>query len=182
MQHRLETVDLFCDSVLLPVCSVQNIHRRESGVAHWNTSVQTSSLHVSALATGNLDRMSFGGQNYHGGQNPGLDIWSYMARLGVQMRGAGDDFFAEGDGVCAMRTCQYMTQVDIEELLHDDFTEFSCQAPGCKAKFKQLIDSEAHYNAKHRHSCQECKKNLPSAHLLDLHIAESHDTYFSVSF
>ena len=98
------------------------------------------------------------------------------------MRGAGDDFFAEGDGVCAMRTCQYMTQVDIEELLHDDFTEFSCQAPGCKAKFKQLIDSEAHYNAKHRHSCQECKKNLPSAHLLDLHIAESHDTYFSVSF
>jgi len=141
---------------------------------------QTSSLHVSALATGNLDRMSFGGQNYHGGQNPGLDIWSYMARLGVQMRGAGDDFFAEGDGVCAMRTCQYMTQVDIEELLHDDFTEFSCQAPGCKAKFKQLIDSEAHYNAKHRHSCQECKKNLPSAHLLDLHIAESHDTYFSL--
>ena len=136
---------------------------------------------MSLFGAGNLESMSsFGGQLYHGGQN-GLDIWSYIARLGVQMRGAGDDYFAEGDGVCAMRTCQYMTQVDIEEFLHKDLTEFSCQAPGCKAKFKQLIDSETHYNSKHRHSCQECKKNLPSAHLLDLHIAETHDTYFSVS-
>jgi len=123
--------------------------------------------------------MSFGGQLYHGGHH-GLDVWSYIARLGVSMKGAGDDFFAEGDAVCAMRTCQYMTQVDIEEFLHDDLTEFSCQAPGCKATFKQLIDSEAHYNAKHRHTCKECKKNLPSAHLLDLHIAETHDSYFSL--
>ena len=57
--------------------------------------------------------MSFGGQLYHGGHH-GLDVWSYIARLGVSMKGAGDDFFAEGDAVCAMRTCQYMTQVDIE--------------------------------------------------------------------
>ena len=44
--------------------------------------------------------MSFGGQLYHGGHH-GLDVWSYIARLGVSMKGAGDDFFAEGDAVCA---------------------------------------------------------------------------------
>ena len=110
----------------------------------------------------------------------GLDVWSYMARLGVQMRGAGDDFFADGDKVCAMRTCQYLTQIDLEELLHQDLDEFSCQVPGCRATFKQLIDNEAHYNAKHRHSCSECRKNLPSAPLLDLHISETHDSYFSL--
>ena len=118
---------------------------------------------------------------YEGGHHEvGLDIWSYLARLGVQMRGASDEFFTEGDKVCAMRTCQYLTQIDLEELLHKDHEEFSCQVPGCQAKFKQLIDNESHYNAKHRHSCSTCRKNLPSAHLLDLHISETHDTYFQL--
>jgi hypothetical protein len=108
------------------------------------------------------------------------DIWNYVARLGVQMRGASDDFFAEGDAVCAMRTCQYLTQIDVEELLHRDFDTFPCSVPGCQAKFSQLIDSEAHYNARHRHSCNTCKKSLPSAHLLDLHVAENHDSYFQL--
>ena len=79
--------------------------------------------------------MSALGGGHHGGHG-GLDIWSYIARLGVEMRGAGDDFFADGDNVCAMRTCQYMTQVDIEELLHKDFEPFSCQVPGCKVRQK----------------------------------------------
>ena len=73
-----------------------------------------------------------------------------------------------------------MTQVDIEALLHKDYETFPCQVPGCKATFKQLIDSEAHYNTKHRHVCSQCKKSLPSAHLLDLHIVETHDTYFQL--
>ena len=114
------------------------------------------------------------------GGHHGLDVWSYVARLGVHMRGAGDDFFAEGDSVCAMRTCQYMTQVDIEEFLHKDYEEFACSVPGCQARFSQLIDSETHYNAKHRHTCSQCKKCLPSPHLLDLHLSENHDSYFQL--
>lgn len=43
-----------------------------------------------------------------------------------------------------------------------------------------FAESEAHYNAKHRYTCKECRKNLPSAHLLDLHIIETHDTYFQL--
>lgn len=42
------------------------------------------------------------------------------------------------------------------------------------------LENEAHYNAKHRHTCKECRRNLPSAHLLDLHIIETHDTYFQL--
>ena len=80
--------------------------------------------------------MSFGGNGGHRGH--GLDIWSYVARLGVEMKGAGDEFFAEGDKICQMRTCQYLTQIDIEELLHKDLKEFSCQVPGCSSTFKQL--------------------------------------------
>ena len=114
------------------------------------------------------------------GGHHGLDVWSYVARLGVHMRGAGDDFFAEGDSMCAMRTCQYMTQVDIEEFLHKDYEEFACSVPTCQARFSQLIDSETHYNAKHRHACSQCKKCLPSAHLLDLHLSETHDSYFQL--
>jgi hypothetical protein len=51
-----------------------------------------------------------------------------------------------------------------------------------QAKFSQLLDSEAHYNAVHRHACSVCKKSLPSAHLLELHVTESHDSYFQVLY
>ena len=85
-----------------------------------------------------------------GGHYGGLDIWTYVARLGIQMRNAGDDFFVDGDAVCKMRTCQYMKQEDVEELLHKDLKTFPCSVPGCSAKFKQLVDSETHYNSKHR--------------------------------
>ena len=79
-----------------------------------------------------------------------------------------------------MRTCQYLTQEDEEELLHRDFEEFGCQVPGCKATFSQLIDSEFHYASKHSFACSVCNKSLPSSHLLALHISENHDSFFEV--
>ena len=110
-----------------------------------------------------------------------FDVWSYVARLGSRMRPASDPFFVEGDAVCQMRTCQYMMPLeDREDVLHADFEQFSCLAPGCQATFTQLIDSEAHYNAKHRHACSVCGKSLPSNHLLELHVMENHDTFFQV--
>lgn len=109
-----------------------------------------------------------------------LDIWSYLARQGVRIRGADDDFFAEGDAVCSMRSCQYLTEDDCEEFLHTDLQPFSCSAPGCQATFSQLVESESHYNARHRHSCNTCHHSLPSAHLLELHVLETHDTYFQL--
>ena len=76
--------------------------------------------------------------SYSSGGHYGLDIWTYVARMGIQMRNAGDDFFVDGDSICAMRTCQYMKQIDVEELLHKDFETFPCSIPGCSAKFSQL--------------------------------------------
>ena len=40
-----------------------------------------------------------------------LDVWQYVARLGVRPRPSpSDPFFSDGDAVCAMRTCTYLTQ------------------------------------------------------------------------
>jgi len=49
-----------------------------------------------------------------------------------------------------------------------------------QAKFLQLIDSEAHYNAVHKHSCSICKKSFPTGYLLELHVTEMHDSFFKV--
>ena len=45
---------------------------------------------------------------------------------------------------------------DIEELLHVDYAQFSCQVPGCGLKFSQLHESETHYAAAHRSACHHC--------------------------
>lgn len=39
---------------------------------------------------------------------------------------------------------------------------------------------ESHYNSLHRFLCGQCQKHLPSAHLLDLHLSETHDSFFAV--
>ncbi len=109
-----------------------------------------------------------------------FDVWTYLARLGVRSRTPSDPFFSDGDAVCQMRTCTYLTQEDEEELLHLDYAEFPCSAPGCSAAFSQLIDFETHYNSLHRHACDVCGLTAPSAHLLGLHVAESHDAFFAV--
>ena len=81
-----------------------------------------------------------------------LDVWQYVARLGVRPRPSpSDPFFSDGDAVCAMRTCTYLTQEDDEELLHPDHREFPCPAPDCGAAFTQLIEFETHYNSAHRY-------------------------------
>ena len=41
--------------------------------------------------------------------------------------------------------------------------------------FGSYADYETHYSQVHGNRCEECKKNLPTAHFLDLHIAENHD-------
>lgn len=44
--------------------------------------------------------------------------------------------------------------------------------------FNSLMGYEEHYNTSHRYVCGTCHKRLPSPHLLDLHISETHDSYF----
>ena len=57
--------------------------------------------------------------------------------------------------------------------------EFMCHVPGCVKVFETLVSFEDHYNTAHRYVCETCHKRLPSPHLLDLHISETHDSYFA---
>jgi len=109
-----------------------------------------------------------------------FNVWSYVAKMGVQVRSPSDPYFDEGNKLSKIDKPVFLVAEDIEEFLHRDFPKFSCQQPGCQAKFKQLHECEAHYNSVHRHSCSVCHRSLPSSHLLDLHIAENHDSFFSV--
>ena len=110
-----------------------------------------------------------------------FNVWAYVAKMGVSVKGPGTSrSLAEGDKVAGMTSPTFLTLEDIEEFLHVDYEEFSCQAPGCRETFSQLHQCETHYNAVHRHSCSVCRKSLPSPHLLELHLQESHDSFFAV--
>lgn len=109
-----------------------------------------------------------------------FNVWSYFAKVGVQVRVASDPFFEEGNRLCKVDEPIQLTVEDVEEFLHIDYNEFPCQIPGCPARFNQVYESEVHYNAVHKHNCSVCKKSLPSYHLLELHIQENHDSFFSI--
>lgn len=56
--------------------------------------------------------------------------------------------------------------------------EIFCNVCGCDMVFDNVCSYQSHYNAMHRFICSECRKSLPTEHLLDLHLSEQHDSYF----
>ncbi len=46
--------------------------------------------------------------------------------------------------------------------------------------FRTYAEYETHYHSTHTNRCVECGKNFPSAHLLDVHIEECHDSFAAV--
>lgn len=79
------------------------------------------------------------------------------------------------------------TIYDSEEEDHLEFSDESnvkkkpCPVPNCKFEANSLLDFENHYNTSHRYSCVECKKSFTTPHYLDLHVEESHDSFFAVA-
>lgn len=59
-------------------------------------------------------------------------------------------------------------------------SEFACHISGCTSTFKTLQEYEHHYNSLHRHVCCTCRRSLPTARLLDIHIQEWHDSLFAI--
>lgn len=59
-------------------------------------------------------------------------------------------------------------------------SEFACHISGCSSVFSTLEEYEHHYNSLHRHVCCSCRRSLPSARLLDIHIQEWHDSLFTI--
>jgi len=66
------------------------------------------------------------------------------------------------------------------EIFYWSLQKFNCSIPGCLETFESLLAFEGHYNLKHKYVCGTCRKQLPSPHLLDLHVSETHDSYFAV--
>lgn len=64
-------------------------------------------------------------------------------------------------------------------LFLDYRTSIWCHVPNCNNHFDTVFAYENHYNAFHRYLCSQCRKQLPSAHLLDLHLSERHDSFFA---
>ncbi|XP_031830499.2 uncharacterized protein LOC116426120 isoform X1 [Nomia melanderi] len=104
----------------------------------------------------------------------------FLHNVGVGLRPIDDPFFGSSYRVCKIFQRKGVTVEDDEELCHGVIKEFPCYATGCKATFKTLVDFEMHYNSSHRYACAECKKCLPNPRLLDIHIQESHDSFFQV--
>jgi hypothetical protein len=56
---------------------------------------------------------------------------------------------------------------------------FFCNIESCKCSFRTSAEYASHYAVQHRHKCETCSAVLPNQWLLDLHIAERHDSYFA---
>lgn len=77
----------------------------------------------------------------------------------------------------------YLSLLNLHPILMINRTTelFKCNVNGCTASFSSLELYDRHYNSNHRYTCSYCRKMLQSSHLLDLHICETHDNFFSAS-
>jgi hypothetical protein len=73
-----------------------------------------------------------------------------------------------------------ITELDPSET--DSGVEMRCSLPPHKEPlvFSTYEEYETHYRKTHTNRCLECHKNFPSAHLLNLHIEETHDAFATV--
>ncbi|KAK3295564.1 uncharacterized protein B0H64DRAFT_395642 [Chaetomium fimeti] len=64
----------------------------------------------------------------------------------------------------------------------DRSTKMHCSLPPHKEAvvFSSYDAYEAHYRDQHTNRCAQCRKNFPSAHLVGLHIEETHDSFVQV--
>ncbi|XP_059619684.1 protein lethal(2)k10201 [Phlebotomus argentipes] len=102
-------------------------------------------------------------------------------KFGVGFRPATDTFFDAGNKLIKpfIRMGVVSNPPDVDAFRPVDI--ISCSVPHCEAQFESLENYENHYNSLHRFTCAECRKSFPSAHLLDLHVSENHDSFFLVS-
>lgn len=102
----------------------------------------------------------------------------------------GDEFFEDGDRLCFSEAKHYIQDEDIDQLSNlvshvtlsrtkSSGTFISCDVKGCKESFDTTKAYEVHFQNSHRFSCRECRLNFPSNFLLDVHISENHDSFFS---
>ncbi|XP_061468664.1 zinc finger protein 511 isoform X2 [Rhineura floridana] len=88
-------------------------------------------------------------------------------------------FFEDGDVHRHLQLQGALPGASTEEQ-REGTPEFSCHVPGCRQVFGTLESFEHHYNLLHRSVCSSCRRSFPSAHLLELHVLEWHDSLFQL--
>lgn len=93
-------------------------------------------------------------------------------------------FFAPGNAereLLAKQATLELTEdenAQINVLQCEEFGDLPCPIIGCGARLSAMNDFEDHYLARHTSTCSVCSKVFPTARLLNLHVAESHDSFF----
>ncbi|XP_055629726.1 protein lethal(2)k10201 [Toxorhynchites rutilus septentrionalis] len=107
-------------------------------------------------------------------------VLKLLDKYGTGFREQNDEFFTDGN-FYIKKFVKLGVLSDIEKCApkQPEETVITCNVPECRYSSSSVQDYECHYNSLHRYSCGECKKTLPNAHLLDLHLLETHDSYFA---
>lgn len=93
-------------------------------------------------------------------------------------------FFAPGNAereLLAKQATLELTEdenAQISVLQYEEFGDLPCPIIGCGARLSAMNDFEDHYLARHTSTCSICSKVFPTTRLLNLHVAESHDSFF----
>nr|ABK25896.1 unknown [Picea sitchensis] len=93
-------------------------------------------------------------------------------------------FFAPGNAERELLAKQATLELTEDEnaqigvLQYEEFGDLPCPIIGCGARLSAMNDFEDHYLARHTSTCSVCSKVFPTTRLLNLHVAESHDSFF----
>lgn len=93
-------------------------------------------------------------------------------------------FFAPGNAERELLAKQATLELSEDEnaqigvLQYEEFGDLPCPIIGCGARLSAMNDFEDHYLARHTSTCSVCSKVFPTTRLLNLHVAESHDSFF----
>ena len=89
-------------------------------------------------------------------------------------------FFDDGDTLFARLSRTFDEAIDsiTESLDAVSIDEFRCSIKGCSKTFTNPLIYNQHFDLLHRYICESCKRHFPSNYLLELHLLETHDSYF----
>ncbi|XP_055912350.1 protein lethal(2)k10201 [Eupeodes corollae] len=108
------------------------------------------------------------------------DLINHLALIDGGFKGPSDPFFESKVYFPKYMKKGVLTVEDEDNYDTKNQQEIYCNVAGCGNSFQSVAAYQSHYNSLHRYICSQCKKNLPTPHLLDLHLSENHDSYFSV--
>lgn len=93
-------------------------------------------------------------------------------------------FFAAGNVERELLAKQISLEITEEEKKHivqseeEQLWQLHCPIVGCGIKLKGIGELESHYLSRHSATCSVCARVFPTTRLLNLHVSETHDSFF----